>query len=248
MLMIDPDDAQRSVFVLSERYGAFDGPWHSHRRAQLIYASSGVLTVQSKSGLWVVPPQRGVWIPPGAVHKVSADSDFWLNTLYAEPDTPGLPAQWGVVNVDALTRELLVEASRFGSALMMTAAQQHVMQVLLDRLPQLGAVPSHLPKPQDPRLLRITQALIKKPDDNRSLKAWAKEVGLSERTAARLFIKETGLSFGKWRQQLRLLLAIQLLGLGRSVSHVAAEVGYEDTSAFIKAFKTSFGQTPSKYL
>ncbi len=251
MLMIDPDAVRRPVFVLAERYNAMDGPWHSHRRAQLIHASMGVLTVQSEEGLWVVPPQRGVWIPPGAAHKISAENDFWLHTLYSEPNLPALPSQWGVVTIDPLTSALMVEAARFGGDTCSgneALQHEHLIQVLLDRLPNLSRVPSYLPKPRDARLLRITQALVKTPSDNRGLRAWASESGLSERTAARLFQRETGLSFGKWRQQMRLLKAVQLMSLGKSVTHVAFEVGYGDVSAFIELFKAAFGQTPGIYL
>jgi AraC-like DNA-binding protein len=71
--------------------------------------------------------------------------------------------------------------------------------------------------------------------------------GMIERTAARLFQKETGLSFGKWRQQLRMLKALEILGAGASVIQVALEVGYNDVSSFIAVFKKAYGETPAKY-
>ena len=37
---------------------------HRHPSAQLIHASSGVMTVATAQGRWVVPPQRAVWVPP----------------------------------------------------------------------------------------------------------------------------------------------------------------------------------------
>jgi AraC-like DNA-binding protein len=64
------------------------------------------------------------------------------------------------------------------------------------------------------------------------------------RTLERLFQKETGMTFGKWRQQLRLLHALRLLAGGRSVTAVALEVGYDSTSAFIAMFKRTLGTTP----
>jgi len=85
------------------------------------------------------------------------------------------------------------------------------------------------------------------PADSRSLEELAGACGMTSRTAARLFVKETGLTFGKWRQQLRLLKAMQSLSLGGSVTSVAAEVGYSDISAFITVFKHAFGRTPAKY-
>jgi quercetin dioxygenase-like cupin family protein len=40
-------------------------PLHFHDRDQIVYASRGVMTVQTEAGTWVVPPQRAVWIPAG---------------------------------------------------------------------------------------------------------------------------------------------------------------------------------------
>jgi len=55
------------------------------------------------------------------------------------------------------------------------------------------------------------------------------------------------MTFGKWRQQLRLLSALRLLAEGQSVTAIALEVGYDSPSAFIAAFKTMLGTTPGRY-
>jgi quercetin dioxygenase-like cupin family protein len=39
-------------------------PEHFHPEDQLIFASTGVMTVRTKQGIWLVPPLRAVWIPP----------------------------------------------------------------------------------------------------------------------------------------------------------------------------------------
>ena len=85
------------------------------------------------------------------------------------------------------------------------------------------------------------------PDDPGSLKQMAKRVSTSVRTLERLFQKETGMTFGKWRQQLRLLQALRLLAAGQPITTVALSVGYESASAFIAAFKHFFGTTPARY-
>jgi len=93
----------------------------------------------------------------------------------------------------------------------------------------------------------VAEALSKNPADGRKLDELCKNTGLTERTAARLFVKETGLTFGKWRQQLRLLAALERLGAGESVTSAALEVGYADVSSFIAVFKAALGETPAKY-
>jgi methylphosphotriester-DNA--protein-cysteine methyltransferase len=43
--------------------------------------------------------------------------------------------------------------------------------------------------------------------------------------------KETGMTFGQWRQQARLLRALELLATGEKVIDVALALGYESPSA-----------------
>jgi len=55
------------------------------------------------------------------------------------------------------------------------------------------------------------------------------------------------MTFGKWRQQLRLLRSLQLLAAGEKISHAALEAGYSTSSAFIAMFRKALGTTPRKY-
>ncbi|MGN6153972.1 MAG: AraC family transcriptional regulator [Lysobacteraceae bacterium] len=247
MQVIDPDKAARPLFVLSERYAATEGPWHSHRRAQFIHASEGVLTVRSEGGLWVVPPQRAVWILPGLRHRVSATREFRLRTLYADATALPMPDRCCVVVVDPLLDALLQEASVFGADYPVDGPEARIMQVIVDRLSQRREVKSALPLPRDPRLQRMARPLVKHPDDPRPLEALAAAFGMSGRTAARRCLADTGLRFGQWRQQLRLLKALEALSRGDSVAQAAHDVGYADTSSFITVFKAAFGDTPARH-
>ena len=44
------------------------------------------------------------------------------------------------------------------------------------------------------------------------------------------------MSFGRWRQQLHILIALQRLAQGASVQTVALDLGYEGASAFVTMF------------
>ncbi len=59
--------------------------------------------------------------------------------------------------------------------------------------------------------------------------------------------RETGLSFRRWRHQLQLILALQLLIRGQTVQQTAQALGYDSTTAFITMFKKGLGQTPGRY-
>jgi AraC-like DNA-binding protein len=86
------------------------------------------------------------------------------------------------------------------------------------------------------------------PADPRDLDDFAKEVGASKRTLVRLFPGQTGMTFSEWRQQRRLSYALELLLAGESITSIALESGYDNTSAFIAMFKRCLGTTPMQYL
>lgn len=71
---------------------------------------------------------------------------------------------------------------------------------------------------------------------------------MSERNLARLIVKETGLSFRQWRQQLQLIMALQGLVKGDTVQKVAHTLGYDSTTAFITMFRKAWGKRQADIL
>ena len=86
------------------------------------------------------------------------------------------------------------------------------------------------------------------PSERGSLEGWAKRAGLSERTLVRLISRETGMSFGRWRQQLGVMLAVQWLAGGASTQQVAANLGYESVPSFVTMFRKTLGTSPGRYM
>lgn len=223
-------------------------PLHRHRRAQFVYAGRGVMSVTTASAAFVVPPQRAVWMPAGVGHRIEARSVVAMRTLYIEPlVSTELPANVCVLQVTPLLRELIIAAVAAGPVYAPDGAQSRIVSVILDQIATLPTASLALPMPTDARLLRVTQALVAEPGDTRSLARWAAQAGASERTLGRLFKQQTGMSFGAWRQQRRLLQAMELLATGSSVTAVALELGYDNTSAFIAMFRRCLGTTPARY-
>jgi AraC-like DNA-binding protein len=108
-------------------------------------------------------------------------------------------------------------------------------------------LPLSLPQPADPRLQRISLALQEDPSDASTVAHWSERLNLDQKTIQRLFRKETGMTFGQWRQQARLLLALERIAVGEKVIDIALELGYESPSAFTSMFKKQFGKTPSHF-
>ena len=208
-------------------------PWH-----QLIYASRGVMTVRTPEASWVVPTNRGVWVPAGTRHSIEMSGAVSLRTLYLVPRlSRSLPDKPRVIGISPLLRELILRIVELDSLNLRDPAHVHLVSVLLDQLHVMQSDAVHLPMPRDARAKRIAAILQKEPSDTRSLIELSKSAGASKRTVERLFKIETGLGFGKWRQQLRLGHALRLLAAGDAVTTVAIDVGYDSISAFISAFR-----------
>jgi AraC-like DNA-binding protein len=223
-------------------------PPHRHAWAQLIYASRGVMSVHTDTGAWVVPTHRAVWVPGEVEHAIEMSGEVAMRTLYLAPGLAhGVPDSCSVVNVSPLLRELVLHAVELGPLDAALPLHARLIGVILDQLAALPAVPLRVPVPSDPRAKRAADWLRAHPAEGANLARIARSVGASKRTLERLFRDETGLSFGAWRQQLRLLQALPLLAAGEPVTSVALSVGYESTSAFIARFRQVLGTTPGQY-
>ena len=224
---------------------------HRHAAGQVIFAASGVMTVTTAVGRWVVPPERAVWVPPHVPHAIRMTGVVRMRTLYLDGKaiaaTRGLPSTCAVVQVSPLLRELIVAVVGFRQPYPPAGREARLVAVLQDELAAARSAPLHLPMPRDPRLLAITERLAADPSDKRPLGAWARTAGASARTLARLFVRETGLGFAHWRQQARLLHALERLAAGEPVTTVALDLGYEGPSAFIAMFRSRLGATPGRY-
>jgi AraC-like DNA-binding protein len=119
--------------------------------------------------------------------------------------------------------------------------------VIVNQLEAIRVVPLQLPNPTDPRALRIARILLDDPSDRRTLTSLCKAAATSKRTIERLFQEDIGMTFGRWRQQLRLMQAMRLLAEDAKVTHAALESGYSTPSAFISMFRKTLGTTPTAY-
>ncbi|HZV83006.1 MAG TPA: helix-turn-helix transcriptional regulator [Geobacteraceae bacterium] len=222
---------------------------HAHPRGQLIFASSGVMRVVCGRDIWIVPPSQAVWVPANTEHEVYFPGDVSLRNLFIDPSATGdLPASCAVLKVTPLLRELILKAVQVGDDYAPGSSEYRLMKVILDELRQAEPTELRLPMGQDERLVRVLEALLDNPGDNRELEQLAKVAGASSRTLSRLFVRETGLTFGAWRKRLLLQEAVDRLGKGQSVTRVAFDLGYQSLSAFIDMFRQSLGTPPGRYL
>jgi AraC-like DNA-binding protein len=206
------------------------------------------MTIRTHEGTRVVPPNRAVWIPTEVSHTIAMSGAVAMRTLYLKPRiAKGVPGDCCVISVSTLLKELILYACTLGALRRTVQWEEQLIGVILHQLRTVRMVPLQLPHLSDRRVVRITDILVRDPSDARTLAQLCRVAGASKRSIERLFQQEVGMTFGKWRQQLRLMQGMRLLAEGAKVTHAALESGYTTPSAFISMFRKALGTTPTSY-
>jgi AraC-like DNA-binding protein len=229
---------------------------HRHPWAQLAYCATGIVRVMAvqddtlaQEMTYIVPPSRAVWIAPGARHAVTVLETAELRTLYMDPGVT--PTGWSgcrMIVVSPLLRELIPSLEVAAIHTPGHPRESLLTHLVLDELARADTQPLGVPLPRDKRLRSLCEAVLRSPSERATLADWAVDTGASERTVARLFRDELGITYPQWRQQAILAHALPLLARGVPVGQVAAASGYASDSAFTAMFKAAMGQPPSAFL
>jgi AraC-like DNA-binding protein len=221
-------------------------PWH-----QFLYAISGAMTVTRDRSSWMIPTGRAVFIPASCSHGIRMWGTVEMRTLYLSPALTGIEnAECRVVEVAPLLRELILRSVERMGLDSRAAHDSRLIGLLEDEIKtamtQAEDSPLVLPLPADERALALARYVLENPLVSDKVDGLAKQYGLARRTLERRFRDQTGMSFGMWRQKARLLDSIRLLAEDQSVTDTALDCGYSSVSAFIAAFKSTFGYTPGR--
>ena len=231
-------------FARDYRPGEATG-WHHHGRAQLLYATRGIMRVETPAALFVVPPGRALWVPARMRHDVRTEGAVAMRALFFREDAVQVgEAAAAVLGVTPLLRELILAACAEPLEWDEAGRGGLLARLILDEVARATRLPLGIPALRDIRLRRLAAALARHPASQQTLDDWAEECGASARTMARLFRAETGMGFARWRQSLRLAEAAALLSQGSTPMRAAAAVGYASAPAFGAAFRAAFGITP----
>ncbi|MBL7493200.1 helix-turn-helix transcriptional regulator [Frankia sp. AgB1.9] len=226
-------------------------PWHSHDLHQIEYAMSGVVEVETAGGRYLLPPQQAAWLPAGLSHQATMNTAVRTVSVMFDPrivPRPGDRAR--IVAVSPLIREMILYALRWPIA---RTESDDVSDGFFRTLAHLVAeaidheAPLSLPTSADP-LVAAAMAHTRENLDTVTAATVSRAIGVSERTLRRQFAAELGMSWRAYLLQARLLRAMALLAEpGPSVLDVSLAVGFENVSAFARAFALRVGETPSAY-
>jgi len=238
-----------SVATLAHEYvSGFQVPEHAHGSDQLIYAIRGLMEVHSGQSMWLIPPHFALWIPARTFHRIRMPAAVSMRTLYFRPGLVSRPSSGcAVISIAPLLRELIVEAVRIGRLRARHRDERALRDLTILHLKSASSAPMHITLPKDPRALAVAQAILDEPAQSKPLAKLCARAGMSIRTMQRTFQRDLGTDFDSWRRQARLTKAVELLVAGGSVKEVSFSVGYRQPSAFVEAFRRTFGSTPKAW-
>ncbi|MFZ6655070.1 AraC family transcriptional regulator [Undibacterium sp. TJN19] len=229
--------------------GRKEADFHHHRKAQFLLWMRGVLTCEVAGGLWLVPPGSAIWVPGGVQHRMETAGIIECYVVYVDPAVSGaLPRDCCTLSTTPLLRELVIRSAALPMRYEEGGMASRIMTLLLDEMALAKSGQIHLPLPMDKRLRKLIEWIMANPSDPGSIDSWARRMDISPRTLSRLVSRETGMSFGRWRRQLHILLALQWMARGATVQDVADGLGYENASNFVVMFRKVLGETPGRYL
>ncbi len=252
MAWIDSDDAFNAdamiepVVGIASRLVRHDSGWHQHEKGQLLFAKSGTMRITLDAGMSVLPPQRLAWIPPFCRHRVVLNEVVGYRSIYLDTNVfAHLPNEHMIWAMTPLLQAILenIALSAWSCDWFNDTRQAHWLNVLWDELVFAKQDKILLPLPDDYRLQKISWLILPP-----LLKDLANQVGASEKTITRVFKQQTGMGYQAWRQQWRLLKAIELLYANRPLMEIADILGFTNDSAFAVFFKNMTGQTTMQYI
>lgn len=211
------------------------------------------MTVSGPKASWMIPTGRAIFIAARSVHAIRMWGLVEMRTLYFAPPLTSFEHQeCYVMGVSPLLRELILRTVERAGLDSRVAPDTWLIRLLEEEVKAAMAAaedsPLALPMPTDDRALALAHHVLARPlnVNGESVDELAQQHGVARRTLERRFRDETGMSLGMWRQKARLLNSIRLLAEGESVTDAALDSGYSSVSAFIAAFKSTFGCTPGR--
>jgi len=241
-------DAPVLAFGFSRLEGKDWAPLHSHARGQLFALTQGLLIVEAAGARWMFPSPRCAWIPPDCLHSARSVGGAAGSMLYFSAEfSQGLPSEPRVLGSSELLFAIVNRILEWDRLPSVGHPERRLLAVLQDEIRRPEEQFLRLPLPRQAKLAKVARAVLENVAGDRTLEEWAKDAGMARRTFMRVFSREMGMPFGRWRQHARLIASLEMLAQGMSVTDVAIAVGYSSVSAFNEVFRAALRTTPQAY-
>lgn len=246
--LVDPALRALAGAIVQDEYD-MDAPWHHHDMHQLQYAFEGAMELEDDHGRHLLPRSLAGWIPAGTRHRNSLHRIRSISVLLAPDSVPDAGTGVRIVHVSPLMREMVAEAARWPLYRQSDATGDAFFSAFACLCGEWirHQAPLTLPTTTDPVLARAL-AYVRDDPASAVMEMAIRTAGLSERTLRRRCQAQIGMGWDEYRRRARLLAAVGLLTeTNHSVTSIAADVGFENQSAFARAFRELIGQSPQMF-
>lgn len=221
---------------------------HRHTWGQIIFVKYGVVTLEIEKERFLAPLGFAIWIPPNYEHSCFNHQPARFRSInICEREAEKLSQTPSLLKLSNIALSIIDAFFEKETLTLSTEQDFRKSLVLIDELHDAMIGHTYLPNSQHRLLQPIIKALEQDPSNRLTLKEWAEKVFTTERTLARYFRKELGMSFNEWCQRLRFIHGIALLEQGETIEEIAFKVGYRSASSFIAMFQALSGTTPDRY-
>lgn len=246
-IQFDADKLTGCVVGIAADIGKHDSGMHQHKKGQLLYAPQGCISFALENSICILPPTKAVWIPPYTQHRAIMTNVVAYRSLYFNCSVFECPTSITMIEVETLLKALIDKMAHWEWC-KPEREMTNTTALFWEEFYAANRLSFQLPLPSDRRLKTFCQQVIKESYLVPPLTQIAHSSGASTKTITRLFKAETGMSYQDWRQQWRLLKAIELLSREMQVCDVADWLEFSSDSAFIAFFKKQTGQTPLSFI
>lgn len=235
----------------------FDSGWVQFPGHYLLYASTGAFSLMVGNRRWLLPPQRAAWLVAHTPMRLVANGPGTTSSvLFTETLIPRPAFVCRVFAVSTLAREMLLYAMQWGAdrdpdpAASENQRADTFFRSLATVCTDLAVGDDELwlPHAQSAELAAALDYTLAHLAESLAVTEVAKAVNVSERTLARRFADETGMTWSQYLRRARMIRAMELLAdAEHKIIDIAYAVGFTSLSAFTHAFREFTGETPSLY-
>lgn len=233
---------------------------HQHSWAQIVFCTKGAVRIHVENNVYVLPPWKALWIPPEKSHSANLLESSDLYSVYVKTAQTGRELEY----IDSLIKQCssckIIEVTVLLNELVKLLAEEEletvkkyesvVILILLEIINATEvSIGVRFPADDaDKRVLQVCNVFLEDPRVDINLNDLINNIGASPSTFHRLFNKEMGCSFNKWKKQVLLAQVILLAEQDLSITQIAFELGYGSLSAFSFMVSQTVGITPSDFL
>ena len=242
--------------------------WHYHDFHKIIVFVSGKVTYHIEGKTYQLKPQDILLVSQGAIHKPEIDPSipyeryiFWIRDDLSSPELntcfqKANDRSFNLIRLDSALQEKLKDLlpeiehslrdTQFGNSILSKALFAQFMVYVNRIFLKSSTAPDQKSYSSDSQVEQLLKYINRNLSENLSIDHLAERFFFSKYHMMRKFKKETGYTIHNYIISKRLLHARSLIAQGTPVMKAAMQSGFQDYTAFVRAYKKQFGTVPTQ--